>query len=123
MLKERIRVVCCSCYARGEHPERKVVKTAKATTGGHEGVLRCTQCVGVVKGTLSLRVRRLRNHFFFFSGGLTVSLVTVHLADLRFLLFFISILGEVVAMGEEGPVLVVLGAELSPFEALMNFLP
>ena len=26
-------------------------------------------------------------------------------------------------MGEEGPVLVVLGAELSPFEALMNFSP
>ena len=26
-------------------------------------------------------------------------------------------------MGEEGPVLVVLGAELSPFEALTNFPP
>ena len=37
MLKERIRVVCCSCYARGEHLEREVVKTAKATTRGHEG--------------------------------------------------------------------------------------
>ena len=37
MLKERIRVVCCLCYARGEHPERKVVKTGKVTTRGHEG--------------------------------------------------------------------------------------
>ena len=37
MLKERIRVVCCLCYAGGEHPERKVVRMAKATTRGHEG--------------------------------------------------------------------------------------
>ena len=58
--------------------------------------------------------------FFFFSGGLTVSLVTVRLTDLRFLFFFISILGEVVATGGDGPVLAVLGAELLPFEALMN---
>ena len=59
--------------------------------------------------------------FFFFSGGLTISLVTVHLADLCFLLFLVSVLGEVVAMGKEGLVLAVLGAELSPFEALTNF--
>ena len=58
--------------------------------------------------------------FFFFSGGLTVSLVTVRLTDLRFLFFFISVLGEVVAMGEDGPVLAVLGAELPPFKALTN---
>ena len=58
--------------------------------------------------------------FFFFPGGLTVSLVTVRLTDLRFLFFFISILGEVVATGRDGPVLAVLGAELPPFEALMN---
>ena len=58
--------------------------------------------------------------FFFFPGGLTVSLVTVRLTDLRFLLFFISVLGEVVATGRDGPVLAVLGAELPPFEALMN---
>ena len=58
--------------------------------------------------------------FFFFSGGLTVSLVTVRLTDLRFLFFFISILGEVVAIGKDGLVLTVLGAELSPFEALTN---
>ena len=37
MLKERIQVVCCLCYARGEHLEREVVKTAKVTTRGHEG--------------------------------------------------------------------------------------
>ena len=58
--------------------------------------------------------------FFLFSGGLTVSLVTVHLTDLRFLFFFISVLGEVVAIGGDGPVLAVLGAELSPFEVLTN---
>ena len=58
--------------------------------------------------------------FFFFPGGLTVSLVTVHLTDLHFLFFFISVLGEVVATGRDGPVLAVLGAELPPFEALMN---
>ena len=37
MLKERIRVVCCSCYGRGEHLETEVGKTAKVTTRGHEG--------------------------------------------------------------------------------------
>ena len=58
--------------------------------------------------------------FFFLPGGLTVSLVTVRLTDLRFLFFFISVLGEVVATGRDGPVLAVLGAELPPFEALMN---
>ena len=45
------------------------------------------------------------------------------MADLHFLLFFISVLGEVVTVGEEGPVLAVLGAELSPFEALTKFSP
>ena len=58
--------------------------------------------------------------FFLFSGGLTVSLVTVRLTDLRFLFFFISVLGEVVATGGDGPVLAVLGAELPPFKALTN---
>ena len=78
------------------------------------GVLRHTYCVCVVEGTLSLRGESGDSEitFFFFSGGLTVSLVTVHLADLRFFLFFVSVLGEVIAMGEEGPVLMVLGAEL-----------
>ena len=58
--------------------------------------------------------------FFFFSGRLTVSLVTVRLTDLCFLLFFFSVLGEEVATGEDGPVLAVLGIELPPFEALTN---
>ena len=62
ILKERIRVVCCSCYGKGEHLEREVVKIAKVTTRGMRGVLRFTHCVCVIKGTLSLRVRRLRNH-------------------------------------------------------------
>ena len=44
----------------------------------------------------------------------------MHLTDLRFLFFFISVLEEVVARGEDGPVLAVLGAELPPFEALTN---
>ena len=47
----------------------------------------------------------------------------MHLEGLRFLFFFISVLGEVVATGEDGPVLAVPGAELSPFEALTDFPP
>ena len=47
----------------------------------------------------------------------------MRLTDLCFLLFFFSVLGEVVTIGEDGPVLVVLGAELSPFEALTNSPP
>ena len=43
----------------------------------------------------------------------------MRLTDLRFLFFFISVLGEVVATGGNGPVLTVL-AELPPFEALTN---
>ena len=58
--------------------------------------------------------------FFLFSGRLTVLLVTVRLTDLHFLFFFISVLGEVVATGGDGPELAVLGAELPPFEALTN---
>ena len=37
VLKERIRVVCCPCYGKGEHLEREVVKIAKVTTRRHEG--------------------------------------------------------------------------------------
>ena len=37
MLKERIQIVCCSCYARGEHLEREVVKITKVTIRGCEG--------------------------------------------------------------------------------------
>ena len=37
IFKERIRVVCCLCYGKGEHPEREVVKIAKVTTTGCEG--------------------------------------------------------------------------------------
>ena len=58
--------------------------------------------------------------FFLFSGGLTISLVTVRLTDLRFLFFFISVLGEVVATGGDGPVLAVPGDELRPLEALTD---
>ena len=90
---------------------------------GMRRVLRHTYCVRVVEGTLSLELGDSEITFFFFPGGLTVSLVTVHLEDLHFFLFLVSVLGEVVAVGEEGPVLMVLGAELSPFEALMNFPP
>ena len=46
MLKERVRVVCCLCYARGEHLEREVVKTVKVTTSGHEGSPQaCSLCL------------------------------------------------------------------------------
>ena len=44
----------------------------------------------------------------------------MRLTDLRFLFFFISVLGEEVATGGDGPVLAVLGAELPPFETLTN---
>ena len=56
----------------------------------------------------------------FSSFSLVGSLVTVRLTDLCFLLFFFSVLGEVVATGGDGPVFAVLGAELPPFEALTN---
>ena len=39
MLKERICVVCCPCYDKGEHPEREVVEIVKATTKRHKGSL------------------------------------------------------------------------------------
>ena len=61
--------------------------------------------------------------FFSFSGGLTVSLVTVHLVTLRFFFFLVSVLGDVVAVDGEGPVVVVPGVGPPPLEALMNFPP
>ena len=39
VLKERIRVVCCLCYGKGEHLEREVVKIVEVTTRRHEGSL------------------------------------------------------------------------------------
>ena len=59
--------------------------------------------------------------FLFFSGELTVSLVTVHLAAFRFFFFLISILEEVV-MADEGAV-IVPGVGPLPFEALTNLPP
>ena len=61
--------------------------------------------------------------FFFFSGGLTVSLVTVHLVILRFFFFLVSILGGVVTVDGEGPVVVVPGVGPPPLEALTNSPP
>ena len=60
--------------------------------------------------------------FFFFSGRLTVSLVTVHLVILCFF-FLVSVLGDVAAVDREGPVVVVLGVGPPPLEALTNFPP
>ena len=57
ILKERIQVVCCPCYGKGEHPEREVMKIAKVTTRGGEGSPQAHSL-----GNLSLRVRRLQNH-------------------------------------------------------------
>ena len=37
ILKERVQVVCCPCYGKGEHLEREVVKIEKVTTRGREG--------------------------------------------------------------------------------------
>ena len=61
--------------------------------------------------------------FLFISGGHTVSLVTVRLVVFRFFFFFISVLGEVVAVVEERLAVAVPGAGPLPFEALMNFPP
>ena len=61
--------------------------------------------------------------FFFFSGGLTVSLVTVRLVILRFFFFLVSVLGDVVTVDREGPVVVVPGVGPPPLEALTNFPP
>ena len=100
------------------------MKTAEVTTRGHERSPQAhSLCLCHKRAPQPGESGDSEITFFFFSDGLTISLVTVHLADLRFCLFLVSILGEVVAMGEEGPVHAVLGAELSPFEALMNFPP
>ena len=61
--------------------------------------------------------------FLFFSGGLTVSLVTVRLVILHFFFFLVSVLGDVATVDGEGPVVVVLGVGPPPLEALMNFPP
>ena len=125
VLKEGMQIVCCLSCGKGEYLEKEVMRIVEVTTRWHEGS----------PWAHSLCLYRRRDpqpesqetpeitFFFFFSGGLTVSLVTVHLAGLRFLFFFISVLGEVVTTGEDGPVLVVLGTELSPFEALTNSPP
>ena len=36
ILKERMRVVYCLCYGKGEHPEGEVVEIVKVTTRGRE---------------------------------------------------------------------------------------
>ena len=61
--------------------------------------------------------------FIFFSGGLMVSLVTVRLVILRFFFLLVSVLGDVVAVDGEGPVVAVPGVGPRPFEALTNFPP
>ena len=61
--------------------------------------------------------------FAFFSDGLTVSLVTVRLVVLCFFFLFVSVLGDVVTVDGEGPVVAVPEAGPPPLEALMNFPP
>ena len=98
------------------------MEVVKVTTRGHEGSPRVhSLCLYRRRDHQPESQETLKPPSSFSLVGSPVSLVTVHLADLRFLLFFISVLGEVIAMGEEGLVLTVLGAELSPFEALTNF--
>ena len=36
ILEERMRVVCCLYYGKGEHPEGEVVEIVKVVTRGHE---------------------------------------------------------------------------------------
>ena len=93
----------------------------EVTTRWHEESLRThSLCLKSQKGPSAWESWDSEIIFFLFSGGLTVSLITVRLTDLRFLFFFVSVLGEVVAQGEDGPVLVVLGTEPPPFKALTN---
>ena len=37
MLKGKIRVVCCPCCDKSEHPEEEVLEIVKDTTRGREG--------------------------------------------------------------------------------------
>ena len=97
------------------------MQLVEVTTRWREGSSRThSLCLSRKKGPSAWESGDSEIIFFLFSGGLTVSLVTVRLTDLHFLFFFISVLGEVVTTGGDGPVLTVLGAELPPFEALMN---
>ena len=108
-----------------KYPEREVVKIVEITTRWHERSPQAhSLCLNREKDPQPESLVTPKSpSFFIFSCGLTVSLVTVHLEGLRFLFFLISVLGEVVATGENGPVLAVPGAELSPFEALTDFPP
>ena len=36
VLKERMRIVCCLRYGKGEYPGKEVVQIVEATTRGHE---------------------------------------------------------------------------------------
>ena len=104
VLKERMRIVCCLCYGKRSISGEEVVKTVEVTTRRCEGspwvhslyLNRKKDPQPESLGTLKLPSS-------FSLVGLTVSLVTVHLTDLCFLLFFFSVLGEVVAIGEDGP--------------------
>ena len=37
VLKERMRIVRCLCYGKGEYPEKEVVQIVEVTTRRHEG--------------------------------------------------------------------------------------
>ena len=115
-----MRIVCCLHYGEGKYPDREVRQIMEATTRGRERRPQIHSSYLNRKKGLQPESGDSEIIFFLFSGRLTVSLVTVRLTDLRFLFFFISVLGEVVATGGDGPVLAVLGAELPPFEALTN---
>ena len=36
VLKERMQIVCCLRYGKGEYPGKEVVQIVEATTRGHE---------------------------------------------------------------------------------------
>ena len=36
VLKERMQIVCCLCYGKGEYPEREVVQIVEVTTRWRE---------------------------------------------------------------------------------------
>ena len=116
-----MRMACCLRYGKGEYPGREVVQIMEVTTRGRGRSPQIhSVCLNHKKDLQPGSPGTQKIIFFLFSGGLTISLVTVCLTDLRFLFFFISVLGEVVATGGDGPVLAVLGAEFQPFEVLTN---
>ena len=68
-----------------------------------------------LKGPSTSESEETEISFFFFSGILTVSLVTVRLVVLRFFFIFVSVLGDVVTVDGEGLAVAVPGVGVGSF--------